>query len=284
MAWPVLKVQAFVEQVHSLSGLPWWAAIMCVTIVSRVLVMPVNISSLRNSLRLKRIIPQVADLQTQMSNVNEPEERRLQAARQLRELFRLHHCSPLHHLWVPLVFPAVFLSYFGAVHNLCLAESTMATEGTLWFTNLMTADPTYLLPILSSLTWLWTVQLGGGTLYRTWPGLRTLAKTVAMASIPIVSTLPAGVFLFWIPANLYAVIRSYVMQSDAVRRCLAIPTVEEIRQLKHLPRPVPAAEWPEGPLRRLPIRGGLRKERRAWHRRARALAVTAPPAADTTPP
>jgi hypothetical protein len=30
--------------------------------------------------------------------------------------------------------------------------------------------------------------------------------------------------------------------------------------------------------------GGLRKERRAWHRRARALAVTAPPAADTTPP
>ena len=87
--------------------------------------------------------------------------------------------------------------------------------GALWFTNLMAADSTLLLPVLSSMTWLWTMevlrfalmhpqrwaeftamcshvilnlsfvlQLGGGTLYLTWPGLRTLVRTIAMASIP----------------------------------------------------------------------------------------------------
>jgi hypothetical protein len=37
----------------------------------------------------------------------------------------------------PFILPPMVLSVFGAVHNMCLSEPTMATGGTLWFPDLI---------------------------------------------------------------------------------------------------------------------------------------------------
>ena len=117
-----------------------------------------------------------------------------------------------------------------------MAEKEMATEGTLWFVDLVDRDKTMLLPIISALTWLTQIELGAGVHYAARPTLRLAARLTTVATISLSSTLPAGVFVFWITSNLFAIARALVVSRDPVRRLLGIPLASEIKKLRHLPR------------------------------------------------
>ena len=51
----------------------------------------------------------------------------------------------------------------------------------------------------------------------------------------LASTLPAGVLLFWVTSNLFAVARGAVARTNAVRRALGVPLAKEVAALAHLP-------------------------------------------------
>jgi hypothetical protein len=46
----------------------------------------------------------------------------------------------------PFVLPPMVLSVFGAVHNMCLSEPSMATGGTMWFPDLIVVRGAHPLP------------------------------------------------------------------------------------------------------------------------------------------
>ena len=71
--------------------------------------------------------------------------------------------------------------------------------------------------------------------YAAYPKLRLSARCGALAFIPLASTLPAGVLLFWVTSNLFAVARGAVARTNAVRRALGVPLVKEAAALAHLP-------------------------------------------------
>ena len=214
--WSVLQMQDLMSWLHSTVGLPWWASIAAATIVLRVIAMPFEVAMLRNSLRMKQIMPSVQRLQEQMIRAASPEEKRAHA-QELLQLFRDKQCSPVHGLYIPMLFPPVFLSLFGATHNLALAEPTMITGGALWFVDLVLPDPTWMLPVASSLTWLTLLERTAGYMYLSHEDWRSLARTLAIAFIPVVANMPAGVFCFWITANLFSLGRVMVLNQDAVR-------------------------------------------------------------------
>jgi membrane protein insertase Oxa1/YidC/SpoIIIJ len=115
--------------------------------------------------------------------------RKVAAARQVMATCKQGGCTPLgQFLTIPVLLPVratpqgcagalnctalpppppfprqpTILSIFGAIHNTSMSEPTMATEGLLWFPDLISPDATSLLPILSALTWLWNVEMGAG--------------------------------------------------------------------------------------------------------------------------
>jgi YidC/Oxa1 family membrane protein insertase len=207
-----------------------------VTLGIRVALAPVNVALLRNSLRMKLILPQLNDLGAVLGSSTTSAVERLAAARALSALLRGAKASPFAQTVVfPLVLPPAILTVFGAVHNLAMAEPSMAYEGTLWFPDLIQRDKTQLLPILSALTWLWQVEMGAGVHYTAMPTLRIVTRTVAVAMIPLSATLPAGVFVFWITSNVFAIARGYALKTDAMRRLLHVPLSRQIDKLTHLP-------------------------------------------------
>ena len=133
--------------------IPWWQSITAFTIGLRFVVFPLNVSLLRNTLRIQQIQPQIDELDYRMRQ-NPGSEESLVAARELKALFKKEKCHPLKNIITPFFFPPLFLSLFGAVHWLCVNEPTMHTEGLLWFTDLMAPDHSNTLPVLSALTWL----------------------------------------------------------------------------------------------------------------------------------
>ena len=123
----------------------------------------------------------------------------------------------MHGLYIPCLFPPIFLSLFGATHNLALAEPTMTTGGALWFVDLVLPDPTWMLPVASSLTWLSLLHMTAGSFYLSNNDFRSYCRTLAVAFIPVVANMPAGVFCFWVTSNIVSMMRVFIFNNDAIR-------------------------------------------------------------------
>jgi membrane protein insertase Oxa1/YidC/SpoIIIJ len=217
------------------TGLPWWATITSFTLALRVLLAPVQIGLLQNSLRLKLIWPEVLRHCTAVRTAPSAAAQH-EPARALLTLLDGARCSPFGQCFsFPILMPGIILSVFGAVHNLCRTEPGMAAEGALWFNDLTAPDETKLLPILSSLTWLANVEMGAGVYYEAWPMTRLAARLGAVAFIPMAEAFPSGVLLFWLVSNCFAIGRGALLRRDSVRRLLGIPLQAQIAALTHLP-------------------------------------------------
>ncbi|EGD96849.1 hypothetical protein TESG_04277 [Trichophyton tonsurans CBS 112818] len=111
-------------------------------------------------------------------------------------------------------------------------EPSMATEGALWFTDLLIADPTHALPVVlaatmfTNVTWGWKVKSAAEisklqrseairerafkTLKRVLQGL-----SIWLAPVMIYSQAPAGLLIYWISSSTFA-----TAQTQIVRRVM----------------------------------------------------------------
>ena len=79
---------------------------------------------------------------------------------------------------------------------------SLTEGGTLWFTDLTIADPTYALPALAGLSFLATIELGAadgmeGQPEATRKRMKAVMRVVALAVPFLSTTLPASVFMYW---------------------------------------------------------------------------------------
>jgi membrane protein insertase Oxa1/YidC/SpoIIIJ len=177
---------------------------------------------------MKLIREDVSKLDFIMNDQNNTDEEKLKAAQDLKNLFKEKDCHPMRNWIIPIAFPPVILSVFGAIHNMCLANPEFAQGGTLWFTNMMAIDYTFVLYVASSLTWLWNVEIAGGSLYLKDGKIRMATRVIALGSIPIVSTMPCGVMIFWITSNLWEITRVKILRRENIRKKLGIPLESQL--------------------------------------------------------
>ena len=92
-------------------------------------------------------------------------------------------------------------------------ETAMATEGGLWFPDLLVPDPLLILPATLSLLLYANVSDYGNFLKRSnvtpsrfQVGLSRAMKLVALAMFPITLKLPAGMLIYWVSSAAYALL------------------------------------------------------------------------------
>ena len=236
--WPTSEVvTAGLRAARDATGAPWWATIVGATLALRVSLVPANLLLLRNSLRMKLLLPELHRLGAALADGGASVPARTAAARQLRTLLHAKGASPwAQTLFFPLLMPPAILTFFHSIHDLTLSEPSMAREGALWFPDLVACDKSQLLPILSNLSFLWQVEMGAGAHYASYASLRLAVRVTAVATVPLVANLPSGVFVFWVTSNAFAIARGYAARLPAVRRALGIPLQGEIAALSFLPK------------------------------------------------
>jgi inner membrane protein COX18 len=228
----VAAVVRALRAVRERLALPWSATLVASTLTLRLALVPLNAALLRNSLRLKLAARDVARLRAALRGAGAGAGgagARLAAARELQGVFARARASPWAQcLLFPLLLPAVILTGFTAVHDLCLSGAGMDAEGALWFRDLMERDRTNLLPIASALSWIANVEIGGGAGYASLPGARLAARLLAASTVPLAATLPSGILLFWVTSNAFSFARGIALRSPRVRRALRIPLQAQI--------------------------------------------------------
>lgn len=160
---PAGMVQNCMEFLHISCDIPWWGTILIGTICVRVILFPLVVMAQRNGAKLANNMPQLQILQAKMTEArqmgNAIDSARYSQA--MMQFMKEKQVNPLKNMIVPLAQAPLFISFFVGLRQMANAPVESMKEGGLfWFTDLTVPDQFYLLPIITSLTMLATIEVG----------------------------------------------------------------------------------------------------------------------------
>ncbi|XP_013723903.1 mitochondrial inner membrane protein OXA1-like [Brassica napus] len=100
------------------------------------------------------------------------------------------------------------------------------TGGTLWFTDLTTAYTTYILPLLTAITFIIMVEsnlqegMEGNPVAGT---MKKFSRIIAFLSIPILMGIEKALFCYWLTSNLFTLGYGLALRRPDVRKLLNLP-------------------------------------------------------------
>lgn len=227
----------FIEYFHLAHDMEWWAAIMATTAIMRVFVMPFMIMQQRVAARMHIAKPEIEALNARIKGLGGDQEAMGNAQKEVFEIWKKHNCNPAYMMLPIAVQAPLFISFYFAISEMAKGVPSFAAGGPDWplgpisMTDLTAADPTYIMPLLSSATFLATVELGGAgnpetagaaqqTMMTKW-GLRGLA----VALVPMTAGFSKGVFVYWITTNGWSLLQTLAFKVPVIKKIVAIPEV-----------------------------------------------------------
>ena len=262
---------AFIHGIHSITGLPWAASIPLTAVVVRMIVaMPLQMYTRAIARRERDVAPLIHSWRVYAQNRLKqlPETHRKEFKKEIQEwsegrkVFLLQKWKVrsgykyVNLLQLPIWLSLMeglrmmtgnnqglvprLLSWFGG-HNAADAlnvtvEPTLATEGALWFPDLLAGDPTGVLPVLLTATLVMNIRRGWGV---TTPSaaladlptmqmyqafffrglgyfLQFMAVNIGMSAFA--NELPVALMLYWITSANVATLQTYMLEKHMFMR------------------------------------------------------------------
>ena len=102
---------------------------------------------------------------------------------------------------------------------------SMASGGIWWFTDLTIPDPYFILPIMTSLTMLATLELGvdGQRASSLTPQMRMLMRIMPLVMLPVTISFPSAMLCYWTTSNFVSLVQVGVLRIPGMRDRLGIP-------------------------------------------------------------
>lgn len=145
----------YLDLLHSV--FPWWGAIAIGTVILRLSMFPLVISTQRNATKLNELLPQQAILKEKMNQARAVGDNVefAKLANESHTLFKRHNINPIKSMLAPLAQLPVFLTFFLTLRRCAdYPVESFKTGGLAWFSDLSIPDPYLALPLITSLT-LW---------------------------------------------------------------------------------------------------------------------------------
>ncbi|KAK7079365.1 Mitochondrial inner membrane protein oxa1l, partial [Halocaridina rubra] len=158
---PVGIIQNSLEYLHVTFDLPWWGAIGVATVCIRMLIFPMVLLSQKNAAKMNNNLPQLQTLQMKLTEARQSGNH-LEAARLAQEMMifmKEKEISPVKNMIVPLAQAPIFISMFMGLRGMAnLPLESFKEGGLFWFVDLTLSDPYYLLPVITAVTMLATIE------------------------------------------------------------------------------------------------------------------------------
>ncbi|KAJ3187247.1 Mitochondrial inner membrane protein oxa1l, partial [Irineochytrium annulatum] len=231
---PVGAAEALLEAVYITTGLPWWVTIATTTLFIRGLLFPIVLKTQRNADKMRAMKPETEALTAEMAKARKANDsRRLrELMTKSQELYRKNGLSPFSTLW-GLTQAPVFISFFLALRAMAeLPVPGFETGGIGFVKDLTIMDPTFILPIIASASMLavmeMTFDMNGGTQQMT-ASMKTLFRVMMVVFIPITAQFPSGIFMYWVPTNIFTLLQFLALRNARVRQYFKLaPTKRSI--------------------------------------------------------
>ena len=219
-----------IEYFHVAHGLEWWLAIVATTTLMRGVTIPLTVMQQRNAARLHAAKPEIEAI-NKLAKENAHDQKEMQRYQaEILKVWAKHDCNPVK-MFAPLFVQApVFISFFFAIRNMSVGVPSFREGGALWFRDLSVADPTYVLPLLSSLTFLASVELNPPNPQQNTPAMKWGMRGLAAAMVPLTASFPQGVFVYWVTTNAFSFAQGRALKVPALKALAGIPDVPDVSE------------------------------------------------------
>lgn len=107
----------------------------------------------------------------------------------------------------------------------------MCSEGTMWFPDLTMPDTYFVLPVLSGMSLLVTVELGAadgmqGQSESMMKNMKMFMRFVSIIVVPLTASFPTSMFCYWITSNLFSLGQTLMLKNERVKSMLGVPVIK----------------------------------------------------------
>ncbi|XP_011877681.1 PREDICTED: mitochondrial inner membrane protein OXA1L [Vollenhovia emeryi] len=228
--YPPGIIQQFLEYLHISFDMPWWLAIVTVTICVRTLIFPMVIKSRRNMVHFTNNMPKIQELQTRITEARNAGDQ-LESARAVSEMvafMKKNKISPLTNMLPMVVQAPVFMSCFLALRKMAnLPVESLKDGGFWWVKDLTMYDPYYIMPIVTSVTMFITIELGtDGANVHTMGMMRYVIRAVPFVVLPFMIHFPGTILTYWVATNVISLGQAGLLRIPYVKKALKMPDMK----------------------------------------------------------
>jgi YidC/Oxa1 family membrane protein insertase len=195
-------------------GIPWGWGIILLTVIVRLLLLPLTYKQVTSMLHMQQYQPQIKELNEKYKD--DPQRKQ----QELMKFFKDHGINPLASCFPLLLQMPFFIAMFYALREPSLQVAMNATDPSWFFIPNLTADPTG-----AELVVLLILYVGsqlGSTLVSLSTATDQMQRRLMLALpfifVPFVIHFPAGLILYWITTNFWTLGQSFVVKWMRIRQ------------------------------------------------------------------
>ncbi|GAB7388497.1 YidC family membrane integrase SpoIIIJ [Bacillaceae bacterium] len=178
-------------------------AILVVTIIVRLLLLPLMVKQLKNSKIMQALQPEMQKIREKYQN----NQQKMQE--EMMKLFQKHNVNPLAGCFPLLVQMPILIAFYQAI----IRDEAIRNHTFLWM-NLGDPDPYYVLPALAALT-TFIQQKMMGINFNANPQAKMMLYIMPLMILVIAVSLPSALSLYWVYGNLFTIVQSYFLYKDS---------------------------------------------------------------------
>ncbi|WLD93391.1 YidC family membrane integrase SpoIIIJ [Alkalihalobacillus sp. AL-G] len=196
LSWLITEVAEFFNENYGLS-------IIIVTLLIRLVLLPLMIKQTKSSIMMQRIQPEIKALREKYSSKDQKTQQKLQ--QETMQLFQKHGANPLAGCMPLIIQMPILLGFYHAI----MRTEAIAEHNFLWF-DLGSADPYYILPIVAGITtYLQQKIMMGGMDTSANPQMKMMLYIMPIMIVVFAVTFPAALSLYWVVGNIFMIAQTY---------------------------------------------------------------------------
>jgi YidC/Oxa1 family membrane protein insertase len=215
-----------INKFQGVTGVEYGWAIVGVTVIMRLCLFPVMVSTQQTTSRMAHVQPELQAIKLRYEALGTPSrQEQLNFSKQMKALFSKYKVKPFRAFSAPLIQLPLFMGmFFGLKKMPELFPEELATGGMLWFPDLTVPDPLYILPIASAGTFLLLIEMGKDQMMAQNAAQGQLMVNVfrllSIGMLPVCVSFESSMLCYWTANNIMTVAQTGILKQDAVRKYL----------------------------------------------------------------
>ncbi len=206
----VYPLSQLITYVANLTNENFGLAIIIVTILIRLLILPLMIKQTKSSKAMQALQPEMQKLREKYSSKDQKTQQKLQ--QETMALMQKHGVNPLAGCFPILIQMPILIGFYHAI----MRTREIAEHSFLWF-DLGERDPYFILPILAGVfTFIQQKLMMAGTTQQN-PQMAMMLWLMPIMIVVFAVSFPAALSLYWVVGNLFMIAQTFFIKGPDLK-------------------------------------------------------------------
>ncbi|AAU43185.1 Membrane protein insertase MisCA [Bacillus licheniformis] len=206
----VYPLSQLITYVANLTNENFGLAIIIVTILIRLLILPLMIKQTKSSKAMQALQPEMQKLREKYSSKDQKTQQKLQ--QETMALMQKHGVNPLAGCFPILIQMPILIGFYHAI----MRTREIAEHSFLWF-DLGERDPYFILPILAGVfTFIQQKLMMAGTAQQN-PQMAMMLWLMPIMIVVFAISFPAALSLYWVVGNLFMIAQTFFIKGPDLK-------------------------------------------------------------------